>query len=66
MSLLIESSSYENDIIWEPFGGLFSASLAAFGLCRKAFASEIHADVFNTACQRFVSESVLENIFEYA
>lgn len=66
MTLLIESSSYENDVIWEPFGGLFSASLAAFGLNRQAYASEINSDIFNTACQRFVSESILENMFEYA
>jgi DNA modification methylase len=64
-TLLIESSSVENDIIWEPFGGLFSASLAAYGLGRKAYAAEINSDIFNMACQRFVSESILENMFEY-
>jgi len=30
MTLIIQASSDEGDVIWEPFGGLFSASLAAW------------------------------------
>lgn len=46
MELIISSSSSENDVIWEPFGGLFSASIAAQKLNRKSFAAEITPDVF--------------------
>ena len=46
MELIISCSSEENDIVWEPFGGLFSASIAAANLKRIAFASEITPEVF--------------------
>lgn len=53
MKLLIESSSEENGIIWEPFGGLFSASLAATLLNRIAFSAEINQEYFELGKQRF-------------
>jgi site-specific DNA-methyltransferase (adenine-specific) len=37
----IELSTEEGDVIWEPFGGLCTASVAAIELNRTAFASEI-------------------------
>ena len=55
MELIISSSSYENDIIWEPFGGLFSASLAAHLLNRRVYAAEIDELIFSTAVHRFAS-----------
>lgn len=57
MSMLIESSSDENDVLWEPFGGLFSASLAARILSRKAYACEIHPDYFHYGVKRFTQEA---------
>lgn len=56
MSLIIQSSSDENDIIWEPFGGLFSASLAARQLKRKAYSCEIDPDYFYLGTERFNPE----------
>lgn len=56
MSLIIQSSSDENDIIWEPFGGLFSASLAARQLNRKAYSCEIDPDYFYWGTERFNPE----------
>ncbi|TFV01190.1 site-specific DNA-methyltransferase, partial [Bacillus stratosphericus] len=53
MKLIIESSSKENSVIWEPFGGLFSASLAAVMLNRIAFSAEINHDYFTLGMQRF-------------
>lgn len=53
MKLIIEASSEEQDVIWEPFGGLFSASLAANILNRKAFASEIDETYFYYGVKRF-------------
>ena len=55
MELIISSSSYENDVIWEPFGGLFSASLAAHLLNRNVYAAEIDELIFSTGVQRFTS-----------
>src|SRR5208282_4382511 len=40
MSLIIKASSDEGDVVWEPFGGLFSGSMAASECGRKAYAGE--------------------------
>jgi DNA modification methylase len=53
MKLIIEATTDENDVIWEPFGGLFSASLAANMLNRKAFASELDPDYYSLGVERF-------------
>lgn len=56
MNLIIESSSDQNDVVWEPFGGLFSASLAASQLGRKAYSCEIDWEYFYYGTQRFNQE----------
>ena len=56
MTLLIEASSDTGDVIWEPFGGLFSASLAAKITKRRAFSSEIDSTYFQLGIERFKSE----------
>ncbi|MDZ8185271.1 MAG: site-specific DNA-methyltransferase [Nostoc sp. ChiSLP02] len=56
MSIIIEASSDENDVVWEPFGGMFTASLAAQKLRRKAYSCEIDADYFYYGVQRFNQE----------
>lgn len=53
MTRIIESSSDENDVIWEPFGGLFTASLAARNAGRRAFGAEIDGTYYQCAVQRF-------------
>lgn len=53
IKLIIEASSDIEDVIWEPFGGLFTASLAAKKLGRKAFAAEIDWTYFFYGVQRF-------------
>jgi site-specific DNA-methyltransferase (adenine-specific) len=40
MERLIAAVTEPGDVIWEPFGGLCSASLAAVTLGRRAFAAE--------------------------
>src|SRR5262249_52628131 len=40
MARIVEASSDPGDVVWEPFGGLFSASIAAMRLARRAFACE--------------------------
>ena len=52
MELIINATSDENDVIWEPFGGLCSATIAAYKLNRKSFASEINPQVYKLALNR--------------
>ena len=53
MDLIINVSSNENDIVWEPFGGLFSASLAGHLLKRKVYSAEINEVIFRSGVERF-------------
>jgi len=55
MKQIILASSDEGDVIWEPFGGLFSASLAARETGRKAYAAELDPDYFALGISRFKS-----------
>ncbi|EAA8988743.1 DNA methyltransferase [Klebsiella pasteurii] len=55
MSLIIEASSDVGDVVWEPFGGLFSASIAAHSLGRRSFAGEIDPTYFQVGMNRFLS-----------
>jgi site-specific DNA-methyltransferase (adenine-specific) len=55
IKLIIEASSDPGDVIWEPFGGLFTAALAARMLKRKAFACEIDPVYFSLGVDRFSS-----------
>lgn len=47
MTRIVEASSDPGDVVWEPFGGLFSASVAAMALGRRAFACEIDPTYFH-------------------
>jgi site-specific DNA-methyltransferase (adenine-specific) len=60
MRLIIEASSDENDVVWEPFGGLFSASCAAALLKRKVYAAEIDEAYFSLGINRFENLSLLD------
>jgi site-specific DNA-methyltransferase (adenine-specific) len=40
------------DVVWEPFGGLCSATLAAASLGRRAFAAEMNSQFFAAASSR--------------
>jgi len=53
MKNIIEASSEQNDVVWEPFGGLFTASLAARQTGRIAYGGEIDAAYFQLALSRF-------------
>jgi len=41
MSMLIEAASSTGDVVWEPFGGLFTGCVAARKLERRAYGCEI-------------------------
>lgn len=53
MQRIIAASTAPNDLIWEPFGGLFSASLAARQLCRRSCSAEIDDTYFRYGVSRF-------------
>ena len=52
ISMLIEASSDEGDVVWEPFGGLFTACLAARQSQRRSFGGEIDATYFYYGIKR--------------
>ncbi|MEO7328360.1 MAG: DNA methyltransferase [Minicystis sp.] len=52
MRRIIEASTEEGDVVWEPFGGLFSASVAARALGRRAFAAEIDPTYYQYGLRR--------------
>lgn len=52
MKLIIEASSDPGDVVWEPFGGLCSAAVAAHLLGRRCYAAEIEKDFFEVAVKR--------------
>jgi site-specific DNA-methyltransferase (adenine-specific) len=53
MRRIIEASSDPGHVVWEPFGGLFTASLAAKQLGRRAFAAEIDPTYYQLGVSRF-------------
>lgn len=52
MEQQIASCTDAGDIVWEPFGGLCSASVAAIGLGRVAYAAEINDAYYLAASSR--------------
>jgi hypothetical protein len=54
---IIQASSDTGDVVWEPFGGLFTACLAARGIGRRAFGAEIDRTYFHYGVKRIIQES---------
>jgi site-specific DNA-methyltransferase (adenine-specific) len=57
ITMVIKASSDQGDTVWEPFGGLFTACLAARNCQRRAFGAEIDATYFHYAVKRLIQES---------
>ena len=55
MERIVRAATNEGDVIWEPFGGLCSASVAAVSLGRRARAAEIVSDFADIAEERVAS-----------
>ena len=45
-------TSDENDIVWDPFAGLFTTAIASFELKRNCFCSEIRKDIYKYGLER--------------
>lgn len=54
--MIVSTSSDQGDIVWEPFGGLFTASIAARRLRRRAFAAEIDPTYFYYGLRRILAD----------
>jgi len=57
MSMIIAASSTEGDVVWEPFGGTFTACLAGVRLGRRCFGAEIDPTYFHYGVQRLTGEA---------
>lgn len=56
---IINMTSDENDVIWDPFGGLCSSAIASLELNRKCYSAEINPSVFEIASERI--QQALQN-----
>ena len=45
-------SSDKNDVVWDPFGGLFTTGVACYNLQRSCFTSKITPEVFEEGKKR--------------
>ncbi|WP_404816994.1 DNA methyltransferase [Streptomyces thermolineatus] len=52
MERIISAVTRPGDVVWEPFGGLASASVAAVALGRKAYVAEVDAEFCRLAEER--------------
>lgn len=59
VAMTIRAASDEGDIVWEPFGGLFTACVAARDLGRKAFGAEIDPTYFHYGLTRLSEPDLL-------
>ena len=57
MSRIIEATTEPGDVVWEPFGGLFTAALASKKLGRRAFSAEIDPTYFQYGVRRFTNST---------
>jgi hypothetical protein len=55
MARIIQATTCVGEVVWEPFGGLFSASLAARSLQRRAYAAEIDPTYYQYGVARFAN-----------
>jgi len=56
MELIVEASTDPGDVVWEPFGGLCTGSVAAMRLGRRSFAAEVMERPFQLAVERLERE----------
>lgn len=53
IDLLISASSDKGDLVWDPFGGLFSTAISAHSLNRNCCTAEIDVDMYRYGISRF-------------
>jgi hypothetical protein len=55
IKLIVESSTDEGDVIWEPFGGLCPGAVVSQQLRRKYYAAEIIPEFYSAAIERLTA-----------
>lgn len=55
--MTIEASSDPGDVVWEPFGGLFSVSVASHTAQRRCYSSEIDPTYFHYGVERVKADT---------
>lgn len=58
----IEMTSDKNDVVWDPFAGLFTTAVASAGLGRKCYAAESNPNIYDIGVARV--QTALENGFQ--
>ncbi len=58
LEMIIRATSDETDVMWEPFGGLCSGTIAAHKLNRRSMAAECVPDFYNIAIKRLENYDV--------
>lgn len=56
--MIIKASSDKGDVVWEPFGGLFTGCIAARSSGRRAYGAEIDPTYFHYGLRRLIQESL--------
>ncbi|MEU3553147.1 DNA methyltransferase [Streptomyces fragilis] len=56
MERAVKASTLETDVVWEPFGGLCSGSVAAVNLGRRSFAAEVDLGFYKLATERLTAQ----------
>jgi DNA modification methylase len=60
LEYLILSSTDVNDVVWEPFSGLCSVSVAALRANRRCYSAEINLNYYKIAKKRLEQEKIVE------
>ena len=64
MDLIIKASSNQEDILWEPFGGLVSASVSAKKYNMESYAAEINEEIYKVAKNRLKNTVIQESLLQ--
>lgn len=57
MARIVQASTIPESVVWEPFGGLFTASVAARRIGLQSFAAEIDPTYFHYGVERIIREA---------
>lgn len=66
---IVEMSSDRGDVVWEPFGGLFTTAIASLELGRECYSCEIESEVYEVGVERVrdsLSEGSKRGLFDCA
>ena len=64
VEMIVRASTEIDDVVWEPFGGLFTACIAAHRLGRRAFGAEIDPAYYALGVERFKEDTANSRLFD--